>query len=97
MAGIIYSNGVSLVHWALGFGLSFVKWPDIQKAIVEEKAYIEANGKDKFESNNPFEIGCEQLANNMTELLLLAIIGHFFCGVLNIYREVFETKLGIIG
>ena len=31
-AGIIYSNGVSLIHWALGFGMFFIKWPDIEKA-----------------------------------------------------------------
>ena len=36
MAGIIYSNGVSLMHWALGFGLFFVEWPDVDLAIKEE-------------------------------------------------------------
>ena len=55
MAGIIYSNGVSLVHCALGFGLSFVKWPDIEMAKREEKPYIDANGNNKFEIYEPIE------------------------------------------
>ena len=31
-------------------------------------------------------------------LLLNAIlVAHFLCGILNVYREIFETKLGLIG
>lgn len=33
----------------------------------------------------------------MTDLLQIAITGHVFCGVLNVYREVFETRLGSVG
>lgn len=36
VAGIIYSNGTSIVHWALAFGMIFVEWPDVELARKEE-------------------------------------------------------------
>ena len=37
------------------------------------------------------------MAINLKDLLYVCIICHVICGILNIYREIFETKLGTIG
>lgn len=55
------------------------------------------HGADAFEPANAFKIGCESLANDIVDLLYIAIACHIICGVLNVYREIFETKLGTIG
>lgn len=64
-AGIIYSNGVSLIHWALGFGMIFIKWPDVDLARKEEQEYIQKYGKDVYEVSNYFGIGCETMATDL--------------------------------
>lgn len=97
VATLVYSNGASIVHWAMAFGIIFVKWPNVEIARREEKEYIDLHGREKFEINNPFQISCEQLATDMENLLEVAIATHLICGILNVYREIFETKLGSIG
>jgi hypothetical protein len=37
------------------------------------------------------------MANNINELLYISFAIHVACGFLNIYREIFETKLGSLG
>ena len=56
---IIYSNGVSLIHWALGFGIFFVVYPDVERARKEEQVYIDKFGTEIFESQNIFKISCQ--------------------------------------
>ena len=38
-ATILYSNGVSMVHFVLGISMIFVKFPNVQKAIELEKEF----------------------------------------------------------
>lgn len=37
------------------------------------------------------------MAINLVEILYICIVCHSICGILNIYREIFETKLGTLG
>ena len=40
-AVIIYSNGGSIIHWAMAFGTIFVRWPDVEKARAMERPFLE--------------------------------------------------------
>ena len=67
-------------------------------ARAEEKGFVDVNGGgDKFEINNPFRMSCETFAQSLHDFLSIAAVGHVICGFLNIYREVFEAKLGALG
>lgn len=47
---------------------------------------------DYFES-----MTCKQKAIDMREWLQMFIVVHAMCVVANVYREIFETKLGVVG
>lgn len=81
----------------MGIGMAFVTWPDADVARQEELEYIKVHGHGVFEPTNIYQVECEQMALNLKDLLYVCIVCHVICGILNIYREIFETKLGTIG
>lgn len=94
---MIYSNGVSLIHLAMGIGMSFITWPDPGFAREKEQEYMDTYGAGVYEVTNTFEVGCERFAEDLQFLMVIFIVCHIICGILNIYREIFETKLGVLG
>jgi len=81
----------------MAVGMVFVKWPDTDKARELEKDFIKKNGQDFFEPQNYLKVGCGDMATNIQSLLYISLGIHICCGFLNIYREIFEVKLGTLG
>lgn len=81
----------------------FVKFPDVSKAESYDREYEESGLHNKldFEENYIdlfFEVvSCAQTAIKMRQWLIKFTLVHALCVIVNIYREIYETKLGLIG
>ena len=83
-----------------------VKFPDIEKAEMYDKEFNQ-KGHDDVHTQlgiKPTYIDvyfenmtCKDMAINMREWLIMFILVHTSCTGVNIFREIYETKLGKIG
>ena len=74
--------------------MTFVVMPDIDKAKEYDKQYENhsKNSKDPF-----LQMTCTQYATEMAIWVKVMAVCHVLCFVVNLFREVYETKLGSIG
>ena len=106
----MYGLNVSLVHITLFVMILFaVKFPDVEKAAKYDVEYEQhlADGHTDLHDQigiKPTYIDiyfetmtCESMAIDMRQWLIMFILVHALCTVVNIFREIFETKLGNVG
>lgn len=74
--------------------ITFVVMPDLEKAKEYDKLY-----EDDIDSNNdPFlDMTCTQYASDMNLWVKVMSGCHILCFIVNLFREVYETKLGSLG
>lgn len=96
-AALVYGLNVSLVHLTLlMMYVIIIKWPNHEKAVQFDEEF----GMDNYlkGEGDPFrEITCLEYANGIEQWLIIMCATHFFCMIVNVFREVFETQLGSIG
>jgi hypothetical protein len=103
MAAIVYGLNVSLIHFALFIMIVFVvHWPNSEKAaefdlLYEEIDFIKHIGKEPTLIDDSFEgKTCYQISEDMNIWLKKFVVVHIMCCIINLQREIFDTKLGLI-
>jgi hypothetical protein len=102
-AAIVYGMNVSLIHFALFVMIAFIaKWPDSEKAAQFELDHIEIDfikhiGEKSTLIDKRFEeITCFDTSEEIRIWLIKFVVIHLMCCVINLQREIFDTKLGVI-
>lgn len=99
MAALVYSNGVSIVHFTL-----FVSWFFVSKPNFELAEEIESADPrsllfpQRANIKTPNEIiRCSGLAEELNYTLGLCLACHLLCTFSCFAKEIYETKLGTFG
>lgn len=86
MAGIYYSNGISIVHIALIVGWSFADYanPDLARELqgIIPKGVL---------------ITCEDFAVEINRAMQLCLTTHIICAISCFSKEIYETKINLFG
>ena len=89
MAGIDYSLGCSLIHFALQIALYFVKWPDLEKAREFDDTYYakitEINKEYRFDRTK--SCYCEDETQICQTLMTYLLVIHMIAMIMTSYRE----------
>ena len=101
-AGLVYALGISLVHFVLLVtAAAIVVWPNPEVAKEMDEAFnfekeLSASGNSPFLAATK-DFSCYTRAVAQESLMENIIITHGVCLIVNLFREVFETKLGTLG